>query len=223
MTIRVVIVADDNVLVREGILRVLEREHDLDVVATCANSIEALAAVPATRPNVVLTDIRMPSHERDDGLGLPHDLRERHPELGVVILSQHVSRDDARLLLEYGSDRCAYLLKDRLAVADELVDTVRIVAEGGCRIDPLVIEALAVADPGAARMARLTPREREILADIAEGLNNDAIAARRVLTRRAVEKHATAVFSKLGLANAQCVSRRVKATLMYLAELDPGS
>jgi DNA-binding NarL/FixJ family response regulator len=201
-------------------LRVLEREPDVDVVANCANSIEALAAVQETQPHVLLTDIRISPPQRDEGLELAQLLHERHREVGLIILSRRVSRAHALMLLEHGSEGRAYLLQNRLVVAGELAESLRVVADGGCRIDPLVIEALASSAPGAARMAQLTPREREILADIAEGLNNDAIAARRVLTRRAVEKHATAVFSKLGLANAPSVSRRVKATLLYLAELE---
>jgi DNA-binding NarL/FixJ family response regulator len=218
MTIRVVIIEDDSILVREGILRVLEREGDIDVVATCANSIEALAAVQATQPDVVLTDIPMPSPQTDESLMLVQRLHERHPQVGVIILSRHVSRAHALMLLEHGSDGRAYLLKDRLAVPGELAAAVRVVADAGCRLDALVVETLASDASAGSRMARLTAREWEILADIAEGLSNDGIAARRVLTRRAVEKHVTAVFSKLGLANAKSVSRRVKATLLYLAE-----
>lgn len=213
-----VMVVDDSLLIREGIVSVLEAEPDVRVVATCTGPEEALDALRNARPDVVLTDIRMPPTHTDEGIVLARALGERYPDLGVVVLSQHVSPEHAVALLDQGSSRRGYLLKDRLHDVDTLVGALRTVARGGCHIDPLVIEALmAGRNAPASPVEDLTPREREILALIAEGWNNQAIADRLVLSRRAVEKHASAVFLKLGLANAQDTSRRVRATLMFLS------
>lgn len=222
MPIRAVVV-DDSLLIREGLVSVLGLVDDIDVVASCGTPHEALQAVAEQRPDVVLTDIRMPPTQTDEGIVLARTLGAQYPELGIIVLSQHVSPEYAIGLLADGSARRGYLLKDRLHDVDVLSAALRTVAGGGCQIDPLVVEALMEARIGRSPtlLDRLTPREREILGDIAEGCNNQAIADRRVLTRRAVEKHASAIFMKLGLAHDEDANRRVKATLMYLAEAGP--
>ncbi|MCU0257616.1 MAG: response regulator transcription factor [Solirubrobacteraceae bacterium] len=219
MPIRAVVV-EDSLLVREGLISLLALEDDIEVVAACATAEEALTAIAAERPDVVLTDIRMPPTQTDEGLRLARELRERDPGLGVIVLSHYVSPESAIAVLDECSDGRGYLLKDRLHSGAALAEALRAVAAGGCRVDPAVVQELLRGREDAAPSAldELTPREREILGDIAEGLSNQAIAERRVLTRRAVEKHASAIFLKLGLANAQDTSRRVKATLIQLAE-----
>ncbi len=219
MPVRTVVV-DDNLIVREGVLRLLEFEPEVEVVACCATAEEALRAVEETLPDAVLTDIRMPPTHTDEGLALARRLREAHPDLGVVVLSQHVSSAYAIGLLEDGPAGRGYLLKDRLHDVEALGQALRTVAAGGCYVDPLVVEALTEAQSRGAPspLDQLTPREREILGDIAEGANNQAIADRRVLTRRAVEKHASSIFQKLGLTGDSEGNRRVKAVLLYLAE-----
>lgn len=216
MSVRTVVV-DDSLLVREGVVRLLEFDASIEVVATCAAPPEALRAVDEGA-DVVLTDIRMPPTHTDEGITLAQELRERHPDVGVLVLSQHVSPNYAIGLLDDGSVGRGYLLKDRLHDLDTLVDALTAVAAGGCRVDPLVVEALTSGARGDSPLDQLTPREREILSDIAEGANNQAIADRRVLTRRAVEKHASSIFQKLSLTGDQDANRRVKAVLMYLAE-----
>jgi len=199
----------------------LELSPEVEVVASCESAEEALAAVQETGADVVLTDIRMPPTHTDEGIGLARTLRQRHPGVGVVVLSQHVSPEYAIGLLDAGSGGRGYLLKDRLHDLDSLEGALLTVAGGGCHIDPLVVEALTNAHSRAASaLDQLTPREREILGDIAEGANNQAIADRRVLTRRAVEKHASSIFMKLGLADDPEANRRVRAVLVYLAETD---
>lgn len=218
MPIRVVIV-DDSLLMREGVASLLGLDDSVEVIASCESPDEALAAVAQHGPDLVLTDIRMPPTHTDEGLVLARTLGERHPGLGVIVLSQHVTTAHAVDLLGQGSARRGYLLKDRLHDVETLIGAVTTVAAGGSYIDPQVVEALIAARAAAdSPLDELTPREREVLAAIAEGLNNQAIADRLVLTRRAVEKHASAIFLKLGLANAEDVSRRVRATLIYLAE-----
>ena len=219
MPVRAVVV-DDSLLIREGLLSLLDLVDEIDVVAACGSPEEALRAVAEHAPDVVLTDIRMPPTQTDEGIRLARTLRERQPDVGVVVLSQHVSPEYAIGLLDAGSRGRGYLLKDRLHDVGTLSAALTTVASGGCQIDPLVVEALMEArvGQGAGELDRLTPREREILGDIAEGCSNQAIADRRVLSRRAVEKHASAIFQKLGLAHDEDANRRVKATLVYLAE-----
>ena len=218
MPVRTVVV-DDSLLVREGILRLLEFDPGTEVVAACGDPVQALGAVEQARPDVVLTDIRMPPTHTDEGIALAHKLRDLHPDVGVVVLSQHVSPEYAIGLLDRGSAGRGYLLKDRLHDLQTLSGALADVATGGCRVDPLVVQALASERPQAGSLLdQLTPRENEILADIAEGANNQAIADRRVLTRRAVEKHASSILQKLGLTDDPDGNRRVKAVLVYLAQ-----
>jgi DNA-binding NarL/FixJ family response regulator len=212
------VVVDDSVLIREGVTRLLEIEPGVEVVAACASADEALLAVQSTQPDVLLTDIRMPPTHTDEGIVLAQTLRRASPRTGVVVLSQHLTPAYAIGLLGDGSQGRGYLLKDRLDDLAMLTDALRTVAGGGCQIDPEVVEALTTAGSRPASLSELTKREREILADIAEGASNQAIAQRRSLTRGAVEKHASSIFQKLGLTEDHDVNRRVRAVLVFLAE-----
>jgi DNA-binding NarL/FixJ family response regulator len=218
MVIRVV-VAEDSYLLREGVCRLVGAHDDMDVVGSCGDLDELLALVEATRPDVVITDIRMPPTGTDEGVRAAGLLRISHPATGVVVLSQFASPSYALALLEHGSEGRAYLLKDRVADADDLVDAVRTVAGGGSVIDPKVVEELVSARSRSARspIEYLTAREREILGEMAQGKSNAAIAATLVLSERAVEKHINSIFSKLHLTEEPDVNRRVKAVLVYLA------
>jgi DNA-binding NarL/FixJ family response regulator len=219
MTIRVV-VADDSYLLREAVSRLVEGEDDLEVVGTCANRDELLAMVAEAEPDVVVTDIRMPPTGTDEGIQVAQSIRTSHPGIGVVVLSQYSTPSYAVALLEGGSAGRAYLLKDRVARADELVAAIRAVAAGGSVIDPKVVEEVvnARAASAASPLERLTPREREILGEIAQGKSNGAIAATLMLSERAVEKHINSILSKLQLSDEPDVNRRVKAVLVYLAQ-----
>ena len=218
MPIRVVL-AEDSLIVREGIRRLLELDSDVEVVAGCGDLDSLLEAVERERPDVVLTDIRMPPDSSDEGIRAARALRESHPELGVVVLSQYSEPAYALALLETGSDRRAYLLKDRVDDRSQLVGAIRSVAEGGSYVDPKVVERLVAAKSAAERspLAELTPRELEVLAEMAQGANNAAIAASLVVTERSVEKYVHSIFAKLGLTWEENVNRRVKAVLLYLA------
>jgi DNA-binding NarL/FixJ family response regulator len=173
---------------------------------------------------VVLTDIRMPPSDTDEGIRVAARLRESHPGIGVVVLSQYSEPSYALALLESGSERRAYLLKERVRDRAQLLSTIRAVAAGESVIDPKIVELLVAARTRANEtpLAELTPREREVLAEIAQGKSNTAIAESLVLTKRAVEKHINSIFMKLGLSGSEDVAKRVKATLMFLAE-QPGS
>lgn len=221
MSIRVVI-GEDSYLALEGIRTVLAADPDIDVVATCDNLDALRRAVADTRPDVVLTDIRMPPTQTDEGIQLANELRTTQPDVGVVVLSQYAEPAYAVTLLDGGSDRRAYLLKERVADAGELSRALRDVAAGGSLVDPRVVDALLAAQRRreSSQLDVLTPREQEVLALIAEGCSNGAIAERLVITTRAVERHINAIFMKLDLGDAQDVSRRVKATLLYLASAD---
>jgi DNA-binding NarL/FixJ family response regulator len=219
MTIRVV-VGEDSAVVREGIQRMLDRREDIEVAAACADAATLRAAIAEHRPDVVLTDIRMPPTLTDEGIQIAVELRESAPEVGVVVLSQHVEPTYALALLEGGSARRAYLLKERLRDATELTRAIREVAAGGSVIDPLVVDELVEARTARANspLRDLTESESAILAMIAQGLSNSAIAEQLVVTKRAVERHINAIFLKLDLRDAEDVSRRVKAALVYLAD-----
>jgi DNA-binding NarL/FixJ family response regulator len=217
MPIRV-LVAEDNVLLRDGLVRLLEAAADVEPAGSCGTYDELLAMVDDTKPDVVLTDIRMPPTGTDEGIRAAATLRSTHPHLGVVVLSQYASPAYALALLEGGSEGRAYLLKDRVADVDDVLAAVRAVAGGGSVIDPKVVEAFVAArNRGRSPLAHLTPREGEILAEMATGKSNAAIAATLVLSERAVEKHINSLFSKLHLAEEPDVNRRVKAVLLYLA------
>jgi len=217
-----VVLAEDSLIVREGIQRLLELDADVEVVAGCGDLDSLLAAVESERPDVVLTDIRMPPDSTDEGIRAARALRESHPGLGVVVLSQYSEPAYALALLETGSDGRAYLLKDRVDDRSQLVDAIRSVAGGGSYVDPKVVERLVGAKSAAERspLAELTPRELDVLREMARGANNAAIAAALVVTERSVEKYVHSIFAKLGLTWEENVNRRVKAVLVYLAEAD---
>jgi DNA-binding NarL/FixJ family response regulator len=219
MPIRLVL-ADDHYLVREGIRRLLETRPELDVVAACGDLGSLLAAVDAERPDVVVTDIRMPPGGADEGIQAAERLRDTHPELGVVVLSQYANPSYALALLERGSAGRAYLLKERVKDVGQLEAAIRAVAEGGSMIDPKVVEALVAenARSDESPLSQLTPRERDVLRAMAEGKNNAAIAEALFLTERSVEKVIHSIFLKLGLTWETTVHKRVKAVILYLAE-----
>ncbi len=219
MPIRVV-VAEDAFLVREAVTRLLSDTPDVETVAAVADRATLMATVEAERPDVVVTDIRMPPTDSDEGIRVAAELRASHPRTGVVVLSQYAEPAYVLKLLENGSSGRAYLLKERVHHRGQLVDAVRAVHEGGSFIDPKVVELLARTRERSAdsRLTVLTPRERETLAEIAQGKSNEAIAESLVLTKRAVEKHIHSIFMKLNLAYEQDVSKRVKAALLFLAD-----
>ena len=222
MAIRVV-VAEDSLIVREGLEQLLAASPTIDVVAAYSDVEAVLDAVENDRPDVILTDIRMPPSNTDEGIRLADQLRESHPSTGVVVLSQYAEPPYVLALLEHGSDRRGYLLKERIHDRGQLVSAIDAVARGGSVIDPKIVEVLVEAKTRADRspLADLTPREREVLAEMAEGKSNAAIAGSLVLSKRAVEKHVNSIFTKLGLAASEDVSKRVKATLMFLADNSP--
>ena len=217
-----VVLGEDSFLAREAIGALLAGTDGVEVVATCEDADTLRTAVAQEHPDVVLTDIRMPPDKRDEGIQIAVELRADQPDVGVVVLSQHAEPMYASLLFADGSEGRAYLLKESLRDRDELTRALRTVAEGGSVVDPLVVERL-LADRARRRDAgldNLTPRELEILGLIAEGRSNAAIAEKLVVTKRAVERHINSIFLKLGLRDADSVSRRVKAALLYLAGQD---
>ena len=212
--------ADDSLLVREALERILEREPAVELVASCGDAAGLFAAVERERPAVVITDVRMPPRFEDEGIALAHQLRQSHPQIGVVVLSQYADPRLGLLLLEEGSDGRAYLLKERVHDRRQLIAAIETVAHGGSLMDARIVETMLAQRrrDAASPLAELSPRELEILGEIAQGKSNARIAEELVLTKRAVEKHINAIFLKLGLSHAEDVSRRVKATLIYLAE-----
>jgi DNA-binding NarL/FixJ family response regulator len=220
-----VVLAEDSYLVREALAHLLAETPEIEIVAVCEDADSLIAAVESEVPDVLLTDIRMPPSLEDEGIAVANRLRETHPGMGVVVVSQYAMPQFALALLERGSDGRAYLLKERLSDRAQLVAALRAVAEGGSVVDAKVVESLiaARARADASPVADLTPREREILSEIAQGKTNQAIAEQLFLTKRAVEKHINAIFVKLGLTNAEDFSRRVKAALIYLAQESDGT
>lgn len=218
MAIRVVL-AEDNYLLREGLARLLDRSTEIELVGTCGSFDELIAAADEHRPDVVITDIRMPPTQSDEGVRAAAQLRVTNPDIGVVVLSQFVSPAYALALLADGTNGRAYLLKDSVDDLDRLVDAVRAVDAGGSVIDPQVVEQLvrARSQPTNSVLKSLTPRELEILREIATGKSNAAIAATVFLSERAIEKHTNSIFSKLGITAEPVVNRRVKAVLLYLS------
>lgn len=214
-------VAEDTYLVREGIRRLLEPEPGIELVAACEDLPSLREAIDEHKPDVVLTDIRMPPSGRDEGIQVADQLRDESPETGVVVLSQFAAPEYALALLEKGADRRAYLLKDRVGDRAQLADAIREVARGGSVIDPMIVEALVRAKGRSeSPLDELTPRERETLEEMAQGKNNAAIAASLVITEQSVEKLIHSIFRKLGVAWQPDANRRVKAVLLYLAEQD---
>jgi len=211
------VLAEDSYLVREGIARLLGTQPELSVVATCSDLGSLLAAVESERPDVVLTDIRMPPARRDEGIEAARQLRAASPEVGVVVLSQYVEPRYALALLESGSEGRAYLLKERVEDVEQLVHAIRAVAAGGSVIDPKIVEALVSAKSEQSPLSELTPRELEVLREMAKGRNNAAIAESLVISERSVEKYVHSIFAKLGVTWEPSVHRRVRAVLLYLA------
>jgi DNA-binding NarL/FixJ family response regulator len=217
-----IVVAEDSLLVREGIVRLLSAYDDVEIVGVAIDLPQLLAAVDDRSPNVVLTDIRMPPTGTDEGIHAAAELRISHPTVGVVVLSQYVEPGYALSLFDGGSQGRAYLLKERVSEGSQLIDAIRAVAGGGSVVDPKVVETLVNARvrTRSSPLEHLTPRELEVLSEIAQGKNNAAVAASLVLSERAVEKHINSLFSKLGLSEEPSVHRRVKAVLLYLADRD---
>ncbi len=217
MDVRVV-VAEDNALLLDGLQRLIDATDGLELVGSAASYDDLIRLVDQTTPDVVVTDIRMPPSGTDEGIRAAVALRDSHPGIGVIVLSQFVSPGYALALLSDGSDRRGYLLKDRIADVDDLVDAIHVVAQGGAVIDPKVVEQLVVSSGRGQKepLDFLTPREREVLGEIAQGRSNAAVAKALVLSERAVEKHINSIFSKLHLSEERDVNRRVTAVLMYL-------
>ena len=213
-----VIVADDSVILREGLSRLLT-EAGFEVVAQAADAEQLLGAVAAHAPDVAIVDIRMPPTHTDEGLRAAREIRARHPGIGILVLSQFVRPAYALELLEDGAEGVGYLLKDRVSDLGDLADSVRRVGAGGSVLDPSVVTQL-VGRPRQGRdpLEELTERELEVLGLMAEGRSNSGIASRLVVTERAVEKHVTSIFSKLGLPQADADHRRVLAVLAYLGD-----
>jgi len=212
-------VADDSFLIREALQEVLAPVEELDVVALFADGESLLAGVDADPPDVVIADIRMPPGGDDEGIRVARKLRETHPEVGVVMLSQYPGADYALALFEDGAAGRGYLLKERVHDRNELLAAIEVVAQGGTTIDPTLVQDLLAADRRRqdSPLNDLTPREHEVLAEMAAGKSNAAIASSLVLTKRAVEKHVGAIFAKLGLEDDEVLSRRVTAVLLYLS------
>jgi DNA-binding NarL/FixJ family response regulator len=216
-----VVVAEDSYLIREGIRLLLGDETELELVAAVGSLPALLDAVDEHDPDVVLTDIRMPPGAYDEGIQAAERLATTRPDLGVVVLSQYVEAEFALRLFDGGVRGRAYLLKERVGDLDQLRHAIDAVAEGGAVLDPLVVDALVEGrrHKAASVLDRLSPREQEVLDLVAQGASNAAIAARLHLSERAVEKHITAILTKLDLAAADAdVHRRVRAVLLYLSE-----
>jgi DNA-binding NarL/FixJ family response regulator len=214
-----VVIAEDTFMVRRALESIVSDLPGIEVVGFYGDRDALLEAVERERPDVVLTDIRMPPTGTDEGIQVARTLRTTHPETGVIVLSQFVDAAYALALLESGSAGRAYLVKERVADPDELAAAIRVVVEGGSVIDPKVVETLVHARTSGAQspLSELTPRELDVLAELAQGKSNAAIAESLVLTKRAVEKHINAIFTKLNLSSPDDVSRRVKAALLFLA------
>jgi DNA-binding NarL/FixJ family response regulator/class 3 adenylate cyclase len=210
-----VVLAEDSVLLREGIARLLE-DGGFEVVGQAGNADELLLKVRSYSPDVALVDIRMPPTHTDEGLRAAKEIREKHPETGVLVLSQYVEAGYAMELLSESAEGVGYLLKDRISDVDDFRAAVRRVAEGGSALDPAVVSQLVGRRRRDDPLGELTPREREVLELMAEGRSNHAIADQLVVTERAVEKHVTSIFAKLRLAPATEDHRRVLAVLAYL-------
>jgi len=211
-----IVIGEDSVLLREGIARLLDREEDIEVVAQAGDAEDVLRKVRAHRPDVLVVDIKMPPSNMDDGLQAARTIRGELPEIGVLVLSQYVDETYASDLLDEGTEGVGYLLKDRVADVERFVDAVRRVAARGSALDPEVVAHLLGRRRDGDPLTTLTEREREVLGLMAEGLSNNAIAERLVVTERAVERHVTSIFSKLDLPQAAEHNRRVLAVIAYL-------
>jgi DNA-binding NarL/FixJ family response regulator len=215
-----VVIADDSYLVREGTRRLLEDSGEVDVVASVADAPALLAAVDALRPDVVVTDIRMPPDHSTEGIEAAHAIRREHPGIGVVVLSQYSEAEYAVQLLGNGTEGLGYLLKSRVGDLDDVLHALREVAAGRSTVDPGVVERLVQARVAqtTSPLAALAPRELDVLREMAEGKTNGAIAQALHLSESTVEKHINAIFTKLALSEEPSVSRRVAAVLSYLRD-----
>jgi DNA-binding NarL/FixJ family response regulator len=215
-----VLLAEDVALLRQGLERLIAHDDTLELVGSVADLPSLQKAVVELEPDVVISDIRMPPTKTDEGIQMALQLRQERPHIGVVLLSQHAEASFALQLLEGGSGGRAYLLKERVGDVGELTNAVQRVAEGGSVIDPTVVEQLVAANQGQRKspLGSLTPRELEVLGEMAQGKSNAAIAASLFLSERAIEKHTNSIFSKLGLSEERDLNRRVKAVLVYLHE-----
>ncbi len=221
-TIRVLL-AEDSYVVREGIRALIDTQDGLQLVGTCGDLPTLIAAVEECRPDVVLTDIRMPPTQTDEGVRAAQWLRDAHPGIGVVVLSQYVEEGYAVRLFDKGSSGRAYLLKERLGDVEELVEAIQAVHRGGSVVDRKVVDTLITARTRQhSPIEDLTAREREVLSHIAHGSNNKTIAERLVLSPKAVEKHIHSIFAKLGIADEPDSHHRVRAVLLYMAATDTG-
>jgi DNA-binding NarL/FixJ family response regulator len=208
-------IADDSFLIREALTRLLSDVDEVELVAVCADGEELAAAMEPHQPEVVLVDIRMPPTMTDEGIRLATRLRTTHPSVGVIVMSAYADPAYALALLQSGSEGRGYLLKDRLHSRAQLLATIEAVSDGGSVIDPEVVDALV---HGRSPLQALTPREHEVLVEMARGASNGAIAETLGLTKRAVEKHINSVFAKLDLPESHEVSRRVRAVLLFLGQ-----
>jgi DNA-binding NarL/FixJ family response regulator len=210
-----VVIAEDSVLLREGVARILA-DSGFEVVGQAGTADELMLKVRSYSPDVAIVDIRMPPTHTDEGLQAAHEIREKHPGVGVLVLSQYIEPAYAMELLAESAEGVGYLLKDRISDVHEFSDAVRRVADGGSALDPQIVSQLVGRRRGDDPLGELTPREREVLGLMAEGRSNQGIAERLVVTERAVEKHVTSIFSKLKLPAATADHRRVLAVLAYL-------
>ena len=219
-----VIIAEDSYVIRDYLTATLSAAPEVELVAVCSNGEELATAIGTWQPDVILTDIRMPPSGADEGIRIATALRQSNPEIGVVVLSQYAEPSYALALLDASSSRRGYLLKERIRDRHELIKAIETVARGGSVLDPMIVDVLIEARTREAKsqLSELTARELQLLAEIAAGKSNGAIAESLGLTKRAVEKHVNSIFSKLNLPKTDDVSRRVKATLMYLAEESTG-
>jgi DNA-binding NarL/FixJ family response regulator len=215
-----VAIAEDSYLIREALRGVLGGAPELEVVAVCDDTRALLGAIERESPDVVMSDIRMPPFEEWDGIRVAAELRTTRPEVGVVILSQYADPDAAFRLFESGSERRAYLLEERVGNRGQLVGAIRAVADGRSVVDPKIVDLLIAERTGSRTwpLDALSAREHQVLAEVAAGRSNGAIAGSLFLTKRAVEKHINAIFLKLGLRDSEDTSRRVAAALIYLAD-----
>jgi DNA-binding NarL/FixJ family response regulator len=212
-----VVLAEDSVLLREGVARLLE-DQGFDIVAQTGSAEDLMLKVRSYSPNVVIVDIRMPPTHTDEGLKAAQEIREKHPEVGVLVLSQYVEPTYAMELLAESAEGVGYLLKDRVSNVDEFAAAVRRVGEGGSALDPAIVSQLVGRRRRDDPLDQLTPREREVLEYMAQGRSNQGIAEQLVVTERAVEKHVTSIFGKLRLPHAPEDHRRVLAVLTYLRQ-----
>lgn len=218
-----VVLAEDNYLVREGTRRLLEDTGDIDVVATAGDAAQLLRVVDEHRPDVVITDIRMPPTHSMEGIEAAHAIRRDYPETGVVVLSQYADGSYALELFKDGTAGLGYMLKERVGDLEDLLAAIANVASGGSTIDPQVVEVLVDARSRASQslLKTLTPRELEVLAEMAQGKNNAGVASSLHLSESAVEKHVSAIFLKLGVSEQPQLSRRVSAVLAFLNDQPP--